>query len=239
MATPSENSKNLAKTAANEKATSNLVHKPFANGEINFFRPFKGKTSHRYQEEELLIDDDLETDTIPSPQLEQQTSRLFNVWNLSAIAILLLTNFMALGVIRIHDNNSTADAEVQTPTIENSDLAAREFVPLNLSTLSNLSSSEEPNTTKEPDLIPDSLIPPAFAPFNPDTFSNQYHYVLAQYTGDRSLELAREKIPHISLLHLPQGMFIYLGAFAEPEPANAFVNKLEQTGIEARIYPFE
>lgn len=241
----SSTSSNNSASNYNRQNRDKIVFKPFARGEINIFNPFKGKIDRQRQINNLIPDEGLEsepTDTLVSPQLEWQ-NRFFNVWSVSAIAILLFTNFIAIGVIKTRNAAlNSAPIETQTSTIGNSDLTAKEFMPLDLGTLSNLSAAEQPQANKESELVPESLIPPAFVPFDNNTFSSQsnnYYYVLTKYAGERSLELAREKVTNISLVRLPEGMFIYLGAFVEEQPANNFILKLQQEEIEAKIYPFE
>ncbi|WP_036482511.1 hypothetical protein [Myxosarcina sp. GI1] len=237
-------SSNTSASNYNSHNSDKIVHKPFATGEINIFRPFKGKIDRR-REITTPITDGLETattDTLISSQLKWQ-NRIFNVWSLGAIAIVLLTNAIAIGTIKMRNaQQAAAPVKTQRPTIGHRDLTANEFMPLDLSTLSNLPSAEKPQANEESELVPQSLIPPAFVPFNNNTFlarSDRYHYVLTEYAGDRSLEFVREKLTNISLVHLPEGMFVYLGAFVEREPANNFILKLRQEGIEAKIYPFE
>ncbi|MEL6461355.1 MAG: hypothetical protein AAFQ91_24515, partial [Cyanobacteria bacterium J06621_15] len=67
----------------------------------------------------------------------------------------------------------------------------------------------------------------------------EYHYVLTEYSGDRSLALARQKASQVSLVNFPQGVFIYLGAFKEREQAEQFIVQLKQENFAAQIYPFQ
>lgn len=167
-----QNAQDSTNNSVARKIDSSIVHKPFATGKVNFFSPFKNKT-HRQEtgDSQLTLNDELDLNSLPSPQLERQTSWLFNAWSCSAIAILLLTNLTALGIMKMRDAKPISNLKAQTtPNIGNSDLTAREFMPLNLSTLSNLSHNEQPQAREEPDIVPDSLIPPAFIPFNSDTF---------------------------------------------------------------------
>ncbi|MEM7756729.1 MAG: hypothetical protein AAF298_01160, partial [Cyanobacteria bacterium P01_A01_bin.40] len=118
-------------------------------------------------------------------------------------------------------------------------LDSAEFVPLNLSTLSILDTSEDTVSGKATILEP---ISPALAPINNtmalSAINSPYYYVLSEYTGDHSLALARQKVKQVSLVNFPQGVFIYLGAFTEREQAEKFVLQLKQENFTAQIYPF-
>ena len=125
-------------------------------------------------------------------------------------------------------------------TVGNADLSAQEFMPLNLSTLSKMKPIED--TSTEVSKVNITPISPALAPLNNVTnlsaINTQYYYILAEYTGDKSLSKARQKAKQISLVNLPQGVFIYLGAFTDREQAGKFVAQLQKENFAAYIYPF-
>jgi len=110
-------------------------------------------------------------------------------------------------------------------------------MPLNLSTLSMLDIPEEAQDA--PVITP---ISPALAPINNaialSSINSPYYYILTEYTGDRSLALARQKVKQVSLVNLTSGVFIYLGAFTDKEQAEEFIAFLQQENLTAQIYPF-
>jgi hypothetical protein len=80
---------------------------------------------------------------------------------------------------------------------------------------------------------------PALAPINlaQSTIDPQYYYLLTEYHGDSSLALAKQKVEQVSLVNLPQGIFIYLGAYKDRAQAEQFVAHLKQENLAAHIYP--
>lgn len=243
---PSTPSNSTKKTLTNPKLASSIVHKPFSTGTINIFNPPKSNPNGESVSSKLVLDAVLETE-LPTELKEsikpKWHDRLLNPWVISAIAILLLANSISGIFIWRHSQISSAQSNElsESPTIGNSNLVEREFMPLNLSTLSSISSKDSSQEAKTPtNLTPDAPIHPALIPLNQvDSLNTQYHYVLTEYTGDRSLILARQKVKNISLVNFPQGVFIYLGAFTEKTSAIAFVEQLKQEGLNAYIYPFD
>lgn len=254
----SENSANSrSQSKANPSVSSSIIHKPFATGTINIFNPYRPKSNQSSTPEnppKLFLNAQLEPATesepesTPQPEPEEFSYQqrnwldsLINPWSISAIAIILLANLISGAVI--WRNQHLAKIKQEEPpltTLGGADLAAAEFVTLNLSTLSILEPAEVTVTDASPKLEP---ITPALAPINNalalTAFNSPYHYVLSEYTGERSLALAQQQVQQVSLVNFPQGVFIYLGAFKEREQAEQFVAQLEQENFAAQIYPFE
>ena len=157
---------------------------------------------------------------------------LINPWSITAIAIIFLANLVS-GAVIWRNYRLSAVVEESEPFSSSVDLTAAEFVPINLSTLSMLDTVED--TITEPKLTP---IAPSKAPLD-NLATSEYYYVLIEYAGDRSLALSRQKVKQIALVNLPQGMFIYLGAFTTKEQADRFVAQLSQENLTARLYPFD
>jgi hypothetical protein len=230
----------LTDSSSSQNNNSSIVHKPFATGTVNFFTPHKNKANNDLSSE-LLFDNELESITSESPNLNNWKERLnlFSCWKISAVAIFCLVNVTS-GAIIIARHKSIAKAKAKsnssTLVSENSALGANEFIPLELSTLSKIQATNLNKTsTKEPAKLESEVaIPPSTSSFN-----SQYYYVLTEYSGDRSLVLAKEKVKNVSLVNFPQGMFLYLGAFATKEKAEQFVKQLDAENISAYIYPFE
>ena len=237
--------------SSNSKVSSSIVHKPFSTGKINIFHPPKSRPNGEMMPSKLVVNATLETsegsEQLATLTQSQNWLNLFlNPWGISAVSILLLTNIFS-GILIWHNSlkiTSQQDLKSTQINVGDYDLAAREFVPLNLNTLSTLSN---PNSLLTDDAVESEAmqaeIPPALLPFKiNDSFTsidNEYHYILTEYTGDRSLELVKQKVNNISLVNLPQGLFIYLGAFTEKSAALKFLEQLEATGINAYIYPLD
>ena len=245
------------KSSINPHLKSSIVHKPFATGKINIFNPHRSKSNGELSPPKLFLNAKLE-DKIQQQEVAPQSDSdyseveyrernwldsLLSPWGITAIAIILFANLVSGAVI--WRNTQTAvnvdDDESPVSTLGNANLAAEEFMPLNLSTLSTLKTVEDlPVEDSKPALTP---ITPALAPLNNVTalssINPQYYYVLTEYTGDRSLALARQKVKQVSLVNFPQGVFIYLGAFTDKEQADEFVSQLKQENFSAYIYPLD
>ena len=225
------------KSSSNPKLKSSIVHKPFSTGTVNFFHPYRQKSNSQ-----LSIDEPLNTEldlkaTQSSLEEPVYSDRhwldiLINPWSLSAIAIIFLANLVS-GAVIWRNYRLSAVVEEPEPILSSVDLTAAEFVPINLSTLSMLDTVED--TITEPKLTP---IAPSEAPLD-NLATSEYYYVLTEYAGDRSLALSKQKVKQIALVNLPQGMFIYLGAFTKKEQADRFVAQLSQENFTARLYPFD
>ncbi len=247
------------KPIVNTQLKSGIVHKPFATGTINIFNPYRSKKKEELNKPKLSLNAELEKKTeeteinsifepsaLELPEREYQDRNcldsLLSPWGISAIAMLFFANLISAAVI--WRNASVAINPNQTnsavSTVGNADLSAQEFMPLNLSTLSKMKPIEDTSIEEsKPNITP---ISPALAPLNDVTnlsaINTQYYYILTEYTGDKSLSEARQKVKQISLVNLPQGVFIYLGAFTDREQAGKFVAQLQKENFAAYIYPF-
>jgi cell division septation protein DedD len=140
-------------------------------------------------------------------------------------------------------------------------LAQQEFVDLNLANLSTLTkpgvkskfhhrsrstNSNKPQTKPKPirsqpitrAILPGVNSTPTAGYTIPSAAltNTNYYYVLTEYSGALSLQQAKRKVGHVSLINFPQGLFIYMGAFYDREDANRFVEQLGQQGIMAYTY---
>lgn len=235
----STNRRDRAKESpSNPNLKSSIVHKPFATGTVNIFNPYRNKYSDRSPTSPTSSNAKLNLETASAePQAEavydDRYDSLINSWTIMAIAIVLLANLLSGAAIwRNHVRaNSVRKSE---PSPNSVDLSAAEFVPLNLGTLSMLKTVED---SPEVLLTP---ITPAQAPLNNISTSavdSEYYYVLTEYTGDHSISRSRQKVEQVALVNLPQGTFIYLGAFTAREQADKFVVRLLKEGFAARVYP--
>ena len=62
------------------------------------------------------------------------------------------------------------------------------------------------------------------------------YYVVSDYTGDPSLDEAREVVGDAYVRNFDVGARIQLGAFSSEEGAAALTEELNNQGIEAQIY---
>ncbi|VEP18378.1 conserved hypothetical protein [Hyella patelloides LEGE 07179] len=188
-------------------------------------------------------------------ELNIKPKKFFNSWKISAIFLIILSHLIAAVAIFIHKQKtefiaSSSENNQELITAGKSDLTTQEFVELNLGNLKNIATPTTEKTRDDEevpqDKLPDNLplaIPPTNLPQDiiiPQVKNNsQYYYILTEYTGDRSLEIAKTKVPNVSLVNFPQGVFIYMGAFTQKEPAREFIKHLKESGLEGYIYPFE
>ncbi len=170
---------------------------------------------------------------------------------ITAIAIIIVANILSAIVIlnQKQKNQTSAEVSIEQPTssqVGKIDLSAKEFIELKAGNLSRI--PRTPTNSRNSSLkIPEtkSIVPLAIPPLNMaqsshlnvPQFSGQYYYILSEYTGDRSLALAKEKVPNVSLITLQEGVFIYMGAFGQKELAQQFLEQLKQEGFYAYIYP--
>lgn len=63
-----------------------------------------------------------------------------------------------------------------------------------------------------------------------------YYYVVTPYSGDPSLENAREAVPEAYVRNFDAGASVQLGAFSDPAKAEELIQQLESQGIPAEIY---
>lgn len=243
-----KNSHNSSEAKTNPNLKSSIVHKPFDTGTVNIFNPHRNESKDRSNTPELFLDVSLEE--LEEPKIDRALrsievkdrdrglDKLLNPWSVSAIAMVFFANLISAAVIwRNHPSTAKTETVEFVSTLGSANLATEEFVPLNLSTLSILNTAED--VVEEPAITP---IAPALAPLNSAAISAldpEYYYVLTEYTGDRSLALARQKVKQVSLVNFPEGVFIYLGAFKDKAQADEFVTQLEQENFTAQIYPFD
>jgi hypothetical protein len=264
-----------------EKKSSSIVHKPFLQGQVNFFNPPKKNPNghlasaqlwdndvlkQRHKTEDILELEELaepvaeairetqEVHNFEPKNLDIKPNNFLNSWKLSAIFLIILGNLIATTAIFIHKKAELATSAVAKTSeiIEagKTNLATQEFVELKLNSLTNIaiSATEKKLTNlassqKQPNNNLPLAIPPTNLPqdiiFPQAKNNSQYHYILAEYAGDRSLEIAKTKVPNVSLINFPQGVFIYMGAFTQKEQAEEFIKHLKELGLESYIYPFK
>ena len=207
-----KNSQNTSKAEANPHLKSSIIHKPFATGTVNIFNPHRQKSQERAIASNF--DAGLEkpdTATLESTPAESNNwyDRLLNPWSICAIAVVLSANLVS-GAVIWRNYHSIAETEVQSKlTLGSADLTADEFVPLNLSTLSVLKTTED--AVEVPAITP---IAPALAPLNSteSALDPEYYYVLlSEYSGDRSLATARQKVPQVSFGQFSRRCFYLFG----------------------------
>ncbi len=234
----------------NKKVATSIVHQPFDTGTINIFNPFRSRARSEPVASKLVVNAVLEDSITPqefTAELEPNTrenkwlAKLLTPWSISASAILLLANIISGVTIWRNPEKLVTTAELNAEpsnteslsAVGGSNLAAQEFVSLNLDRLSTLSTPKTVNST------PTVLKPEigASSPLPLSQISSKYYYIVTEYTGDRSLTAARQQVDSVSLVNFPEGVFVYLGAFTEENEARDFVAQLEQTGIDAFIYP--
>ena len=196
-------------------------------------------------------------DYLNSWQLDNPSSKLINFplrkTSLIAIAIIIIANILSAVVILQQKFqqpiSDQADLGLSNfSEVGKIDLSAQEFIELKASNLSNVpqtTTSDNSSLDSPSQTTPETTEPLAIPPVNLHQNTNlalpqiaaPYYYILGEYTGDRSLTLAREKFPHVSLVTLPEGVFIYMGAFRQKELAQNYIEQLKQEGLYAYIYP--
>ena len=85
--------------------------------------------------------------------------------------------------------------------------------------------------------------PTATAPTAPPVSSSpvqeDLYYVTTPYTGDQSLESAREAVNGSYVRNFPEGTQVQMGAFSNPDGAESLRQNLQDQGIQAEIYKEE
>ncbi|AFZ34804.1 hypothetical protein Sta7437_1234 [Stanieria cyanosphaera PCC 7437] len=234
----------------NHNKASGLVHQPFPEHEINIFNPPKNNPNGcltKSNSESVWQASTQLSSPLPNNWLDQKV----NPWIISSLLIVLLTNVVSGLVIYFYQSNTETKLvqDQQVNSINSPNLAAEEFIDLNQTSLSNivLPQAKKNNNVKTKSKLKEKIIsplaiPPTSIP-NPlgmtSSIAPNYYYILSEYTGEESLALAQQKVANVSLVNFPQGVFIYLGAFAAKEQANQFVTQLKHEGMDAYIYPFE
>ena len=224
---------------------SSLVHQPFPEREINIFNPPKKNPNGYLSPAKLYLNDILEEELTPSSTDKIKGQNVLqNPWIISSLVIVLVANLVSGAFIFFHRQDAIEAAKAESserlPTEPN--LAAKEFIELNLSTLSTISSPEpvkkESKSAKSITEAHAGYIP-TYAAHPLLSESKDYYYILTEYAGDRSLELAKAQVKQVSLVNFPQGIFIYMGAFEQKSQAEEFVASLQEEGMYAYIYPFD
>lgn len=256
--------------SSKEKKQSNLVHKPFFKGRLNFFHPPQKNPNGHLASAKLLNEDicvarenvedkDLEDldalnnlNSYSVKNTEIKTNRFFNGWKIATVLLIVIGNLTAAITMsawqrKTESVTNTLDSQELT-VAGKSDLTSKEFVSLDFHNLKNIPAvtvkeeskpkSEKASSENLPLAIPPTNLPQdILLPKVKD--NSQYYYILTEYTGDRSLAMAKTKVPNVSLINFPQGVFIYMGAFAQKESARQFIQQLKELGLEGYIYPFE
>jgi hypothetical protein len=70
----------------------------------------------------------------------------------------------------------------------------------------------------------------------PASLNDKFYYVLADYTGDPSLQKARKIDKNAYLRQFPQGMRIQIGAFDKQIDADKLIERLKKQGMSAYVY---
>ena len=236
----------------NEKRRFGLVHKPFSLGQINLFNPPKKNLNGHIASAKLLPKDKINNVVDDALELSIESNKFCTPWKISAVFLVVISNLTAATVIFINKQNQltvATELNKQSYTSGQTNLAEQEFVELNLNNLKNINPVTEKTDQKiqeDEEKIPTNMplaIPPTNLPQDikiPQVKEDkQYYYILSEYTGERSLELAKTKVPNVSLINFPQGIFIYMGAFTQKEVARQFVEQLKKIGLNGYVYPFE
>ena len=237
-----------------EKKRSSIVHKPFLRGTINLFNPPKKNPNGHLAASRLPETEPsemrsqalaVEEFTPFEPFVPETKTTWLNGWRITAILLVFGAHLVAAVAIISHRQQAKIASTKEVPTQKyasgGTDLTQSEFSKLDLQDIKNIKlQSADDEATEDKDLP--LAIPPSNLPSNiqlPTAAQPDYYYILAQYTGDRSLELAKTKVPNVSLVNFPQGMFLYLGAFTKKDAARNFVKELQQLGLESYLYPLD
>lgn len=228
------------------KKQSSLIHQPFPDHEINLFNPPKRNPNGYLSPARLYLNSISEEPVISESENGKRQNNLLNPWIISSVIILLLAHVVSGTVVLLHrqEAEETAKALSAQPEhlLKGPNLTAKEFIELNLNTLSDISFPEsETQKSKADKSITEAHTGyiPTYAAHPLLANNKDYYYILAEYGGDRSLELAKAQVQQVSLINLTQGMFIYMGAFEQKSEAEKFIASLQTEGIYAYIYPFD
>lgn len=108
--------------------------------------------------------------------------------------------------------------------------------------------SPEPISSTPPSVAPDLKTPDtpavATAPLNESnlsesngSFNPPRYYVVTEYSGDTSLQQARDAVPDAYVRNLPsEGAKVQLGAFSDQAKAQELQQQLQDQGIQAEVY---
>jgi hypothetical protein len=155
--------------------------------------------------------------------------------------------------------DSNAASAPTSPTAEvpknQPDLSAQEFQDLNVSNLGHLNPTASPSAQPNADSsavapgLPDAVNPTATpdasgaSASDPATAeaaepgSDDFYYVIADYTGDQSLKQAQTAVPEAYLVNFKEGVKIQFAAY-EPNAAadaDSLVQTLKSQGISASV----
>ncbi|MGF1538486.1 MAG: SPOR domain-containing protein [Elainellaceae cyanobacterium] len=95
-------------------------------------------------------------------------------------------------------------------------------------------STAPPATPPAPAAQPSNSAPPAGPSSNAE---GSFHHVVTPYTGDRSLQEAREAVSGAYVRNASGSAQVQLGAFESESQAEQFVDELAEQGIDATIQP--
>ncbi len=218
---------------------------------INLFNPPKSNPNGRLAASRLFdrgkgsrlgsISDGVDKDG--TAKLSNNGAEYLNFWRIGAISIILLVNMVSASVLLKDKFFKPTGSQELKPTPEilagKTNLAAQEFITPSLNSLSSISTTIKESDTKRP-VSPPLAIPPTNLPnkgiISSSIASISYYYILVEYTGEESLQLAQEQVKNVSLVNFPQGIFIYLGAFSQKAAAEKFINKIKAKGLDGYIY---
>lgn len=77
---------------------------------------------------------------------------------------------------------------------------------------------------------------PTASTANSSAPSGNYYYVVTPYSGDPSLETAREAVPDAYVRNFDDGATVQMGAFSDPTKAEELLQQLQEQGIPAEVY---
>jgi hypothetical protein len=158
-----------------------------------------------------------------------------------APALLSLSSVAAQGLTGAIAPAATPETATQAPETAANPAAPAESAP-EPETVASASTTPQPDSYTAPSAPEPAYREPAPAPAAPDTVSaapadGDYYYVITDYSGDRSLEEARESVGDAYVRNLPDaGAQIQLGAFSNEARAEELLQELQQQGINAEIY---
>lgn len=136
-----------------------------------------------------------------------------------------------------------------SPSLQQPDLAAKEFLPMNMGNLSRLQPTTSPaaspqvapgTATTRPSPSPTSVAssPPPVAlkslPGAP-VGNDEYFYVVTDYTGPAALEQAQKVFPDAYVVNFKEGARIQFAAFEDNPSAQNLVLSLKRQGIVAKV----
>ncbi|XGB42761.1 MAG: hypothetical protein LVS60_02700 [Nodosilinea sp. LVE1205-7] len=91
-----------------------------------------------------------------------------------------------------------------------------------------------PSSSRSP--LPPAPLSQAPRPLNSTNRTGPRYYVVANYSGDSSLQAARQSVADAYLRNFPSGLKIQLGAFAQESAARDLIEKLQSQGLAVQLY---